>query len=211
MTPRPVWLGKVDQPLGIRKRQANAGTPGTHHALPGRASLPWPDASHLTIRCWDINGFYVGIAAKREVEVCVKSKSIGIGQQTGPNGEAADTVGNCDVWTFSFTNARNSTDHPVNFQVAGKCASTESNNNCKNGDAQGCQGIPPNRPRQGLVDDTKHGNDVNVLRLADELREDSDVIEHSLGVRVSHGAIQKVEGALFSRVIEGCKWTQSGF
>ena len=81
----------------------------------------------------------------------------------------------------------------------------------KNEDAQGCQGFPSNDPNQSLVDNTKHRDDAGVLRLADELREDSNVVERSLGVRVSHRTIQKVEGAFLSRVIESCELTPSGF
>jgi len=76
-------------------------------------------------------------------------------------------------------------------------------NQCKkNGNAQGCQSISSNRPDHRLIEDTKHGDDVDELWLADEFRKDSNVVEGPLGVRVSHCTIQKVEDALPTRVIE---------
>ena len=54
---------------------------------------------------------------------------------------------------------------------------------------------------QSLVDDAKHGDHVDVLRLGEELREDSDVIDHPLGVRVSHRTIQEVVDTLLSTVV----------
>ena len=79
-----------------------------------------------------------------------------------------------------------------------------SNTNVKkeSHDAQGCQNFLPNRSDQSLVDDAKDRDDVCILRLADELGKDSDIVDSSLGVGVSHWAIQKVERAFLSRVIE---------
>ena len=79
----------------------------------------------------------------------------------------------------------------------------------KNWDAQGCQGIKSNDPDQRFVDETEHRNEVDIFRLADELGNDSNVIDHSLGVGESHRTVQKVEGARLSRVIEGWKRTQN--
>ena len=211
MTPNWAWLGKACQPRQKKKRRADGGVHGVHHVLPGRASHPWPDASHLTVRRWNIDGIAVRTATEREVEVCIQSEPIGIWQQIGPRSEATDTVANRDIRTLAFANTRDFTYHPVNFQVADYRASTEDGCRVKNEDAQGCQGFPSNDPNQSLVDNTKHRDDAGVLRLADELREDSNVVERSLGVRVSHRTIQKVEGAFLSRVIESCELTPSGF
>lgn len=82
----------------------------------------------------------------------------------------------------------------MSFQVAGKGALIEPETNVKTTSVQGCQSISSDRPDHGLVDNTEHGNDVRVLRLGEELHEDSDIVESPLSVRQSHGTIQKVEG-----------------
>ena len=97
----------------------------------------------------------------------------------------------------------------MDFQITGKSALTKLENQWKSDDPQGCQSFFSDCPDQCLVYDTEHGNDVDVLRLADEFYKDPNVIESSLGVRESHRAIQEVEGAFLSRVIESCMWTMS--
>ena len=84
-------------------------------------------------------------------------------------------------------------------------------NQRKDWDAQGHQSIPSNRPEDGLIGDTKHDDDVSVLRLADEFGKDPNVVEHPLGVRVSHVTNQEGDGAFLSRVIEGYTWERDGF
>ena len=71
-----------------------------------------------------------------------------------------------------------------------------------NGDAQGCQGINSNDIGARLVYDTKHRDYVNVFRLTHEFREDSNIIDHPLGICEPHRAIQEVEDVFLSRVIE---------
>ena len=67
----------------------------------------------------------------------------------------------------------------------------------KKRDARGCQNLLPNRPDQSLVDDAGHRDDVGTLRLGDESREDSDIIDGSLGAGVSRWAFQKLNVAFF--------------
>ena len=59
----------------------------------------------------------------------VESESISIGQQTRPLCNAGETSANYDPWAFTFADASDFADDPVGFQVASKCASTESEAN----------------------------------------------------------------------------------
>lgn len=102
------------------KGEADGGVHGIQIVRPGRASPSWPNTSHLTIRRCDIDGIVVGGTTKREVGVRIDSDSIDVGELTSPTGKAAKTVVNQDVWTFAFAEACDSTDHPVNFQVASR-------------------------------------------------------------------------------------------
>jgi len=79
-------------------------------------------------------------------------------------------------------------------------------NQRKTSNAQGCQSSPSNRPEDRLVEDTEHDNHVGVLRLANEFGKDSNIVEGSLGVRVSHVAVQEGDGAFLPRVIESYTW-----
>jgi hypothetical protein len=63
--------------------------------------------------------------------VCVEGEPIGIGVQTSPRSETADTIAECDEWTFAFTEACDFTDHPVDFQVASTRTLAESATNVK--------------------------------------------------------------------------------
>lgn len=131
MTPNWAWLGKACQPLGKKKTTADGGVHGVHHVLPGRASRPWPDTSHLAVRRWNIDGIDVRSAAERKVEVRIQSEPIGIWQQISPRSEATDAVANRDVRTLAFANTRDFTYHPVDFQVADYRASAEDGSNVK--------------------------------------------------------------------------------
>jgi hypothetical protein len=99
--------------------RSDDGVHGVHHGFPGRTSLSGPDTSHLAIRRWDVDGVGVGSTAKREVGVGIQGESIGIGQEVGSSGDGTNVaVGNRDIRTLPFTNARDLTYHPVDFQVA---------------------------------------------------------------------------------------------
>lgn len=114
----------------------------------------------------------------------IDSESIGIRKHVNPNIEAAKTSVHRDPWAFAFTNAPNCTDYLVGFQGASERALAEAvRNPTISSDAQRCQGFLSDIQHYGLIEDTKHGNDVGVLRLADELRKDSNVIQGPLCVR----------------------------
>ena len=132
----------------------------------------------------------------------VHGESIGIRQEIGPSGDGTDAISNRDIRPLSFTDARDLTYHPVDFQVTKPTTPSTKASLKRPGHAQGCQNLLPDRPDQRLVDDAEDRDDVCILRLADEFGEDSDVIDRPLGVGVSHWAIQKVERAFLSRVIE---------
>ena len=134
-----VFTGKSDTELSLaRQRPSTSWQPtrgamkdvhGVHHGFPGCTSLSRPDTSHLTIRRWDVDRVAVGITAEREVSVGIQGKPIRIGQEISPSGDGTNSVGNCDIGTLSFTDARDLTYHPVDFQVATNHPSVESNTN----------------------------------------------------------------------------------
>lgn len=66
----------------------------------------------------------------------VQGESVGIGQQTSPRIEAADTVGNREIWSLAFTDASDFARHPVDFQIASNHALNGSDANMKNRDSQ---------------------------------------------------------------------------
>ena len=101
----------------------------------------------------------------------------------------------------------------MNFHVTGKRGSTGvwRNNVKKDGDSQGRQGISSDYSDHRFVEDTEHGNDVDELWLADELRKDSNIVQGPLSIRVSHSPIQEIEGAFLSRVIESYTWEGDDF
>ena len=128
-----VLSGESDTELGLARKsrsafcvqewEADASIHVVQLALPGRASPPRPDTSHLTIRRWDVDGLSVGLTAKREVSMGVQGESIGIGQQISPGHETADTVANRKERTLAFTDACDVAHHLMDFQVAsGDCA-----------------------------------------------------------------------------------------
>lgn len=50
-------------------------------------------------------------------------------------------------------------------------------------------------PSHGFVEDTKHRDDVGVFGLRDELGEDTNVVQGTLSVGVTHHAVQPVDFA----------------
>jgi hypothetical protein len=67
--------------------------------------------------------------------------------------------------------------------------------------AQSLNVVLPNGGAKRLVDDPEHGDDVAVLRLADELGEDADVVERALRVRDAHRAVQPADRAELAGVV----------
>ena len=103
------------------KTTVDGGIPVDYITLPRRANPCWPNTSHLTIRCGDVDRLCVGLTGKREVWVGIDGESIGIGEQTDPGGVGAGTIAHHDEWTLTFTNTRDRADGLVDFQVASDC------------------------------------------------------------------------------------------
>lgn len=62
-------------------------------------------------------------------------------------------------------------------------------------DVLALDGVFANGGAEGLVRDTKHDDDVLVLGLGDELRDDADVVQRPFSVVDTHGAVEHVNGA----------------
>ena len=58
-----------------------------------------------------------------------------------------------------------------------------------------------NLGEKSLVDETKDANKVGVFRLRDEFGDYPDVVDRTLCVCESHGAIKEVDLAEFARVV----------
>ena len=101
-----------------RNEVDNSNTQIVYISLPGRTSLLRPGTSHQTIRPCDVDGVDVRLTVEREVGVRVESESIGVGEQTRPKREGADSVTNHNERSFAFANTRDIADDPVGFQVA---------------------------------------------------------------------------------------------
>lgn len=59
-----------------------------------------------------------------------------------------------------------------------------------------------NQSNKRFVYDTEDGDDVLVLRLADELGDNPDVVERALRIRKAHRSCHKVHVRQLARVIE---------
>lgn len=64
--------------------------------------------------------------------------------------------------------------------------------------------VCPNGGDQGLVDNAKHRDNINPLRLGYEFSNDPYIIKGTLGVGKSHDSIQKVDRTGFAGVIISC-------
>jgi hypothetical protein len=74
--------------------------------------------------------------------------------------------------------------------------------NFRTRDVQAVQRVSPNDTHQRFVEWAKRRHDVAVLRLGDELCEDTDVLHRALRVRDAHRAIEEVDRAEPTRVVQ---------
>jgi hypothetical protein len=61
-----------------------------------------------------------------------------------------------------------------------------------------------------FVQDRKHCYDITVLGLANELGQDTDIVEGALCVGETHRTVQKVDGTRFARVVPDVLRTRYG-
>lgn len=66
---------------------------------------------------------------------------------------------------------------------------------------QAAKGGSTNGGHQGLVQNTEHGDDVLPLRLRDEFRDDTNVVEGALSVGETHDTVEEVVLAGLSTMV----------
>jgi len=122
----------------------------------------------------------------------VDGNPISSGHESHPRVKRLESFMKDDVWAFSCTGPRDTTDHVISLTIA-KWLRQMVGSNPRNRGLQSTDLCGADGTNHGFVHDTEHGYNIRIFRLSDEFGDNSDVIQGALSVGQSHDPPEEVD------------------